>query len=291
VVFTKTLLLIVIAGLPSKVDGDNTMVFARGKKGGDPVLTVNGRTLIHRGSGPNEIRPSAFGYDPRSKQVWVTDGFDTHFVDVQTGEMEILSPPKHESLRGVWGSHKIVFHHDFLRFKSKGGRLILDGDGNQILLADQSAAHSNRQDMTWFVRTSNALVIMDNFTRTIGYLPLRNGNIETTYNERLQADTPVDLKWFPMPAIVRETPYYKRRSDVHLNRFLYEGEEIHEGLFVLRDSQDQAYLYDLSNPTSFYLGTFDLEYMIVGKKNGQLIVRDIDNERLLEVDPLALVQN
>jgi hypothetical protein len=288
----KAVLLVLALNLPSWVDGEDQIIFSSGKRGGDPIVTINGEVVLRHGQGPGKIEPGRCHYDPLSRTVWISNGLVGYTIELENRIPKRFKESRYSSQGGVWGDYIIMFHHDFLKNKNLGGRLMLESrtDGKPILLAKQEARHSNRPDLTFFVFTKKALVIMDNFIRKIGYLPLVDGSIITTQNAELKALTPLHLKWFPMAPPLLEAQYYWKREKLQKNRFLFGGAEIAKDLLVLRDSQNDAYLYDLGNPSSFYLGTFGLEHMIVGGKSGKLIVRDVANDALKTIDPLALAR-
>lgn len=288
--FTNFLVFLFFA-LPNVVDGDIKVAFDRGQRGGDPVLTVNGKPIIHKGSGPGEIELATFGYDPASKTAWVSDSWTTYFVDVASFKTQKKHHDRWTSLRGVWGDFQVVFRHDYLRNRTQGGRLLLESESETLLIASQSAGHSSRQDLTGFVRSRNALVILDNFSRMIGYLPRVEGRITAVKDERLEAVVPKDLVWYPMPHEIRETPHYSKRHQLQKNRYLLEGAEIYDGLFVLADNQGNAFVYDLANQSNYRLGSFTLNDMIAGAENGNLILRDLDNNQLKVINPLELTSN
>jgi hypothetical protein len=290
-VFINVAMLLLFTGLPFVVDGDTVIYFDWPKRGGEPVLTINDDVVFRRGRGAGEIEPSLMTYDPRSGTVAVSDqGLNTHLVKVADLEITKVSTYRHQVLRGVWGDYKVMMHHDFFRKRGAGGRLVLEGPDHEILVAKHDDLHSNRQYLIQFVRTRTSLVILDNHARAIGYLPTVEGELKTVEDEQGNL-VPKGATWFPMPQIVRETPFYKKEKDLKLNRLMGYGVELFDGLFVLVDSQDQAYIYDLSNTSGYYLGSFELEHYIVGTKEGQLIVRDLDAGKLRNINPLELVQN
>lgn len=279
-------LLLFVAILPNRVDGDLLFQIELGRKGGDPLLVIDDVVLIQRGRGPSEIEPVNMDYDFRSRRAYFSDGYKIFLYDIQKKSLETLNQKKWQTHRGTWGEWHVIFCHDYMRDKTKGGRLILRDGDQEVLLAHHTADHSNMHSLVWFVREKHSLVILDNFARSIGYLPLNKGKIT------IADGAASDIKWFPMPAEVRETPIYLKPHEVKENNFLLYGSELEPGLFMLTSNTEKAYLYDLANTSSYYLGHLVFDDAIAGKNpEGKLMVNDLDTQQIIEFDPLPLVAN